>query len=52
LDVSEGGRLALFPDTAKESDEVVEYKGDVLLLIGDDVSQPLQRATIAGRAWY
>jgi Fe-S cluster assembly iron-binding protein IscA len=46
LDVSEEGGLALFPDTAKEGDEVVEHEGDVLLLIGDDVSQPLQGATI------
>jgi Fe-S cluster assembly iron-binding protein IscA len=27
-------------------DEVVEHEGNVLLLIGDDVSQPLAGATI------
>ena len=46
LDVSEEGGLALFPDTAKDGDEVVEHAGAVLLLIGDDLSQPLQGATI------
>jgi len=46
LDVSEGGGFALYPDTPKVGDEVVEHEGNVLLLIGDDVSQPLQGATI------
>jgi Fe-S cluster assembly iron-binding protein IscA len=46
IDVSEEGGLALYPDKAKAGDEVVEHEGDVLLLIGDNVSQPLQGATI------
>jgi Fe-S cluster assembly iron-binding protein IscA len=46
LDVSDEGGFALYPDTPKMGDEVVEHEGNVLLLIGDDVSQPLAGATI------
>ena len=46
LDVSEEGGFALYPDTPKVGDEVVEHEGNVLLLIGDDVAQPLAGATI------
>jgi len=46
LDVSEWGGFALYPDTQKVGDEVVEHEGNVLLLIGDNVSQPLAGATI------
>jgi Fe-S cluster assembly iron-binding protein IscA len=46
LDVSEEGGLALYPDQAKAGDQVIEHEGNVLLLIGDDLSQPLTGATI------
>jgi Fe-S cluster assembly iron-binding protein IscA len=46
LDVADEGGFALYPDTPRMGDEVVEHEGNVLLLIGDDVSQPLAGATI------
>jgi Fe-S cluster assembly iron-binding protein IscA len=45
LDVSDEG-LALYPDKAKDGDEIVEHEGDVLLLIADDISRPLAGAMI------
>jgi iron-sulfur cluster assembly protein len=46
LDVSEEGGLALYPDRAKDGDEVVEHEGNPLLLLGDNVAEPLAGATI------
>jgi Fe-S cluster assembly iron-binding protein IscA len=46
VEVSEEGTCALFPDREKAGDQVVEHEGDVLLLIGEDASQPLDGATI------
>jgi Fe-S cluster assembly iron-binding protein IscA len=46
VEVSEEGACALFPDREKAGDQVVEHEGDVLLLIGEEVSQPLDGATI------
>jgi Fe-S cluster assembly iron-binding protein IscA len=46
LDVSDEGGLALYPDKAKDGDEIVEHEGDVLLLIADDISRPLAGAMI------
>lgn len=46
LDVAEQGGLALYPDREKAGDQVVEHEGTALLLIGEDVSQPLQGAII------
>jgi Fe-S cluster assembly iron-binding protein IscA len=46
VEVSEEGTCALFPDREKAGDQVIEHEGDVLLLIGEDASQPLDGATI------
>ena len=46
VEVSEEGACALFPDREKAGDQVVEHEGDVLLLIGEEASQPLDGATI------
>jgi Fe-S cluster assembly iron-binding protein IscA len=46
LDVSEEGALALYPDREKAGDQVVEHEGNALLLIGEEVSQPLEGVTI------
>lgn len=46
VEISEEGTCALFPDREKAGDQVVEHEGDVLLLIGEDASQPLDGATI------
>jgi Fe-S cluster assembly iron-binding protein IscA len=46
LDVSDDGGLALYPDRAKAGDEIVKHEGNVLLVISDDISRPLDGATI------
>jgi Fe-S cluster assembly iron-binding protein IscA len=46
VEISEEGSCALFPDQEKAGDQVIEHEGDVLLLIGEEVSQPLDGATI------
>jgi Fe-S cluster assembly iron-binding protein IscA len=46
VEVSQEGSCALFPDREKVGDQVVEHEGDVLLLIGEEASQPLDGATI------
>jgi Fe-S cluster assembly iron-binding protein IscA len=46
VEVSEEGACALFPDREKAGDQVVKHEGDVLLLVGEEVSQPLDGATI------
>ena len=46
VEISEEGACALYPDREKAGDQIVEYEGNVLLLIGEDVSQPLEGATI------
>jgi Fe-S cluster assembly iron-binding protein IscA len=46
VEISEEGSCSLFPDQMKAGDEVVEHEGDVLLLIGEEASQPLDGATI------
>lgn len=46
VEISEQGTCALFPDREKAGDQIVEHEGDVLLLIGEDVSEPLEGATI------
>jgi Fe-S cluster assembly iron-binding protein IscA len=46
VEVSGEGACALFPEREKAGDEVVEHEGEVLLLIGEDASQPLDGATI------
>jgi Fe-S cluster assembly iron-binding protein IscA len=46
LDASGQGGLALYPDREKAGDQVVEHEGNVLLLIGEEISQPLAGTTI------
>ena len=46
VEISEEGTCALFPDRKKAGDQVVEHQGEVLLLIGEEASQPLDGATI------
>ena len=46
VESSEEGTCALFPDRKKAGDQVVEHQGEVLLLIGEEASQPLDGATI------
>ncbi len=46
VEISEEGACALFPDREKAGDQVVEHEGNVLLLIGEEASQPLDGATI------
>ena len=46
VEISEEGTCALFPDREKAGDQVVEHQGEVLLLIGEEASQPLDGATI------
>lgn len=46
VEISEQGACALYPDWEKAGDQVVEHEGNVLLLIGEEVSQPLEGATI------
>jgi Fe-S cluster assembly iron-binding protein IscA len=46
VEISEQGTCSLFPDKHKPGDQVIEHDGDPLLLIGEDVSEPLDRATI------
>jgi len=46
LDISQQGGFALYPDRERAGDEVVEHEGTVLLLIGEEVSQPLEGAII------
>jgi len=46
VEISEGGACSLFPDSHKPGDQVIEHEGDPLLLIGEDVSEPLDGATI------
>jgi Fe-S cluster assembly iron-binding protein IscA len=46
VEVSEEDACVLFPDREKAGDQVIEHEGDVLLLLGEEVSQPLDGATI------
>ena len=46
VEISEEGTCALFPDREKAGDQVVKHQGEVLLLIGEEASQPLDGATI------
>ena len=46
VEISEEGTCALFPDREKAGDQVVEHQGEVLLLFGEEASQPLDGATI------
>jgi Fe-S cluster assembly iron-binding protein IscA len=46
LDVSEQGEFALYPDREKAGDQIVEHEGDVLLMVGETLSEPLDGATI------
>jgi len=46
VEISDESSCALVPDRMKPGDQVVEHEGDVLLLIGQDVSKPLDGATI------
>jgi Fe-S cluster assembly iron-binding protein IscA len=46
VEISEQGTCALYPDREKAGDQVVEHEGNVLLLIGEEVSEPLEGATI------
>jgi Fe-S cluster assembly iron-binding protein IscA len=46
VEISEQGACALFPDREKAGDQIVEHEGNVLLLIGEEVSEPLEGATI------
>jgi len=46
VEISEEGTCSLFPDREKAGDQVVEHQGEVLLLIGEEASQPLDGATI------
>jgi Fe-S cluster assembly iron-binding protein IscA len=46
VEISDQGTCALFPDREKAGDQVVEHEGNVLLLIGEEASQPLEGATI------
>jgi Fe-S cluster assembly iron-binding protein IscA len=46
VEISEEGTCSLFPDSHKPGDQVIEHEGDPLLLIGEDVFEPLDGATI------
>src|SRR5919108_4226733 len=46
VEISEEGTCSLFPDRHQPGDQVIEHEGDPLLLIGEDVSEPLEGATI------
>jgi Fe-S cluster assembly iron-binding protein IscA len=46
VEISEQGTCALYPDREKAGDQAVEHEGNALLLIGEEVSEPLAGATI------
>jgi Fe-S cluster assembly iron-binding protein IscA len=46
LDSSDQGGLALYPDREKPGDQVIEHEGNALLFVAEDISRPLESATI------
>jgi hypothetical protein len=51
VEISEQCAGALYPDRMKAGDQVVEHEGNVLLLIGEEVSQPLGERRRRAPGW-
>lgn len=46
LGTTASGQFSVFPDRERGDDEVVEYRGSVVLLVGQDIAQMIEETTI------
>lgn len=46
LGTTASGQFSVFPDREHRDDEVVEYRGSVVLLVGQDIAQMIGETTI------
>lgn len=46
LEATAAGEFGIFPDHEREDDQVIEHKGAVVLLIGQEVAQTTEGTTI------